>query len=466
MIKKITLVLLILNIKSTFAQPPANYYNNAANKSCATLKTALKTIISQGNNLQAYGDLWTQYTISDIKTRTVGSGSANVINDIYSSRPGNTDPYQFTPVTNQCGSYNGEGVCYNREHSIPQSWFNGNTSSPGPATDYIHIFPTDGAVNGKRDNNIYGEVANANWTSLNGSKLGTSAIAGFTGSVFEPIDSFKGDVARAFLYFVTRYENDMVSFAGNADAAQSFDANTFPSVKINYLKLMIKWHKLDPVSTKERNRNNAAYTFQGNRNPFVDRPEFVDSVWNANCPGLSLLPVDIIAFTGKVNNNNLVLNWEVGTENNIKLYEIERSFNAVTFNKIGEQVANRSSSYTYSQNIDEIRGRRVYYRIKKVDNDGKYSYSDVFTIHTQLNTKFSVYPNPIKDNLTLQLSSNSNKKLQLTITDLAGRTLLQTNVTSNNGFINANVNSLTNGVYFVNLNVEDEILTAKIVVEK
>ncbi|MFY7965851.1 MAG: T9SS type A sorting domain-containing protein, partial [Chitinophagaceae bacterium] len=115
---------------------------------------------------------------------------------------------------------------------------------------------------------------------------------------------------------------------------------------------------------------------------------------------------------------------------------------------------------------DEIRGRRVYYRIKKVDNDGKYSYSDVFTIHTQLNTKFSVYPNPIKDNLTLQLSSNSNKKLQLTITDLAGRTLLQTNVTSNNGFINANVNSLTNGVYFVNLNVEDEILTAKIVVEK
>jgi hypothetical protein len=129
--------------------------------SCATLKTTIKTIISANTFPQSYGDLWTQYQLSDIKPREVGSGSANVIWDIYSDNPTGTDPYNFTPGTNQCGNYSGEAVCYNREHSVPQSWFSGNTGSAGSATDYLHIFPTDGYVNGKRANFIYGEVATA-----------------------------------------------------------------------------------------------------------------------------------------------------------------------------------------------------------------------------------------------------------------------------------------------------------------
>jgi endonuclease I len=463
--KNLLVVICLFLVVAVIAQP-AGYYNNAAGKSCAALKTALSSIVTTGHNPKSYSNLWNQYPISDIKSRSVGTGSTNVIYDPYSAVPGGTDPYQFIPSTNQCGTYNSEGVCYNREHSVPLSWFNGNTGNNGPATDYLHIYPTDGHVNGKRASFIYGEVATANYSSQNGSKLGTSSNAGFTGNVFEPIDSFKGDVARSFLYFVTRYETDITTFATNADAAQSFDANSFPSVKINYIKLMIKWHKLDPVSAKEKARNNAAYTYQGNRNPYIDHPEFVDLVWNGTCPGLAALPVNIVYFTGKIKKENLQLNWEVGYEISLSHYEIERSFNGTNYSHIASVEASGLYNYSYTESTENIRGRRVYYRIKKVDTDGRFSYSEVFTIHLPLNTKFTVYPNPVKNNITIRLNNNAHPIMALQVTDLAGRILINKNVVATNGLINVDANKLTNGTYFVRLTINNEILVAKVVVEK
>ncbi len=451
------IIIFSISIQSLFAQAPTGYYNAANGLSCSQLKTALKNIITTGNTARAYGDLWTQVQLTDIKPRTIGTGSANVIYDIYSAKPGLTDPYQFTPGTNQCGSYGAENDCYNREHSVPQSWFNGNTAVPGPTTDYLHIFPTDGWVNGKRANFIYGEVASSSFTSLNGSKLGTSSIAGFTGSVFEPIDSFKGDVARAFLYFVTRYENDMATFALNAEAAQSFEGNAFPSVKIEYLKLMIKWHNNDPVSEKERTRNNGAYSFQGNRNPFIDNPSYVNSVWNSTCPGLSALPVDILFFAGKLDGSLLNLTWEVGAEINLKNYEVQQSVNGVDYKTIYTQEATSQKQYSFGHSIEELRGRRLFYRIKKVDLDGKVAYSEIFTIHLPLNVKFDVYPNPVKSDLVLRFNNNANESLQLEVVDVVGKVLLSKKVVMNNGIVRTNISSIANGTYFVKLNYKGEV---------
>lgn len=451
---------------TVFAQIPTGYYTNTSGKSCAGLKTALKTIVTTGNTPRTYGDLWTQYPISDIKPRTVGTGSTNVIYDIYSAIPGGTDPYQFTPTTNQCGSYSTENNCYNREHSVPQSWFNGNTSVPGPTTDYHHIFPTDGFVNGKRSNYIYGEVATASYTSLNGSKLGSSSFAGLTGTVFEPIDSFKGDVARAFLYFVTRYEDDMATFATNADATQAFEPNTFPSIDIAYLKLMIRWHSLDPVSAKEIARNNAAYTFQGNRNPYVDHPEYVAQVWNNTCPGLTTLPVNLVYFTGKLQADKVVLNWEVENEVNFKEYVVEKSINGTYFTAIGAVAAAGSKVYAYSDDANTNKGSRVYYRLKKVDKDGSFTYSDVFSLHIPLNVKFSIYPNPASDVIQLQFNSNSNATVQITVTDLVGKTLINKAFAANNGLIKISTNTLNNGTYLVKAIVAGEQYLQKVVIAK
>jgi endonuclease I len=465
---KFVLLLSIALITTTVvvAQPPAGYYSTAATGSCATLKTTLKTIITNGNSPQSYGSLWTQYQLSDIKPREVGSGSTNVIWDIYSDNPTGVDPYNFTPSTNQCGNYNSEADCYNREHSVPQSWFSGNTGVAGPTTDYLHIFPTDGYVNGKRANFIYGEVASASYTSLNGSKLGTSSVAGFTGSVFEPINEYKGDIARAFLYFVTRYENDIPTWSSNAEAAQSFDNSTFPSVKINYLKLMIKWHNQDPVSQKEIDRNNAAYTYQGNRNPFIDSPQYVNRVWSYTCPGLSTLPVNIVFFSGKLQNNKVLLNWEAENEINFNRYDVERSVNGTNYLLIGSIKSAGIKNYSYTDVADNIKGRRVYYRLKKIDNDGNFSYSEVFTLQIPLNIKFTVYPNPAQGFVSLQVNNNNNGKVTVQLTDITGKMVVNSVCTLTNGLITIPLKQLNAGTFTIKLIEQNESYLQKFVVIK
>lgn len=468
------LVIALVFITNVYAQIPSGYYTNTTGKSCAALKTALKTIITTGYTPKTYSDLWGQYQISDVKPRTIGSASTNVIYDIYSAIPGGTDPYQFTPGTGVGGQQDqgsgggSEGQFYNREHSVPQSWFgaSANSSSTGPESDYHHIFPTDKKVNNIRSNYIYGEVATATFTSLNGSKLGASSFAGLTGTVFEPIDSFKGDLARAFLYFVTRYEDNMATYATNTEALQAFEPTTFPSVDIPYLKLMIRWHSLDPVSAKEIARNNAGYTFQGNRNPYIDHPEYVAEVWNNTCAGLSLLPVNLVYFTGKLQADKVVLNWEVENEVNFKEYIVERSNNGTYFTAIGSVAATGSKAYTYSDDANTNKGSRVYYRLKKVDKDGTYTYSDVFSLHIPLNVKFSVYPNPASDIIQLQFNSTSNASVQVIITDLIGKTLINKAFAANNGLVKISTSNLSNGTYLVKAIIAGEQYLQKIVVAK
>jgi endonuclease I len=191
--------------------------------------------------------------------------------DIYSDVPNGTPPYTYTFVSDQCGTYSVEGDCYNREHSWPQSWFN---SLNVPSSDMFHIYPTDGKVNGIRSNYPYGEVATAAITTLNGSMLGSSATAGYNGTVFEPIDEYKGDLARGYFYMCVRYylEDSAWSSASNQMCNKS-------EIEPWGLQQLLAWHHQDTVSSKEINRNNAIYQLQHNRNPFIDHPQWADSIW-------------------------------------------------------------------------------------------------------------------------------------------------------------------------------------------
>lgn len=243
------------------AQPPAGYYDDAAGLSGSALKIALHNIISTGFVSSSYDDLWDVYQITDKKTN-------GKVWDMYSDIPSGTPPYEFTFVTDQCGNYSVEGDCYNREHSVPQSWF--NSSSP-MVSDMFHVVPTDGKVNGQRSNYPYGEVSSASWTSQNGSKLGPCGFPGYTGTVFEPIDSFKGDFARIYFYMCVRYKDEMPSWTG--ESFSSGDLSTWTK------NLLLQWHAFDTVSAKEIDRNNDVFGIQHNRNPFVDNPAWVYSIW-------------------------------------------------------------------------------------------------------------------------------------------------------------------------------------------
>ena len=252
-----------------------NYYSSINNQTGKALKTALFNIVSK-HTTKGYKALWTFYINNSIDNYYEKDSS---ILDMYSEKVSSDDPYTFTAGTDQCGNYKGEGDCYNREHSFPKSWFGGSTGS-AMGNDVHHIFATDGKVNSMRSNFPYGEVESATKTSMNGSKLGNAKAAlGYTGTVFEPIDEFKGDFARAHFYMVTAYEDKLSSWTPTASSAEVLTFNTYPSFKPWVITMLKKWSKNDPVSQKEIDRNNAAQKYQGNRNPFVDHPEYIGKIW-------------------------------------------------------------------------------------------------------------------------------------------------------------------------------------------
>lgn len=250
------------------AAPPDGYYSSATG-SGAALKTRLHTII-RGHTAKGYDYLWTAYLTTDKR-------SDGKVWDMYSDVPGGTPAYSYTFGSHQCGNYGGEGDCYNREHSFPKSWF--NDASP-MVTDLFHVVPTDGYVNGRRSSYPFGEVQNPTWTSTNGSKVGSCSTPGYSGTVFEPIDAYKGDFARSYFYMATRYENLIAGWYNNSDNADAaLQNNNFPVYETWFLEMLGRWHVQDPVSAKEIARNDAIYEIQGNRNPFIDHPEYVYSIW-------------------------------------------------------------------------------------------------------------------------------------------------------------------------------------------
>jgi endonuclease I len=245
----------------TYGQIPPGYYDPANGLTGQPLQSALHNII-KGHTVVSYSSLWTYFQTTDKK-------SDGTVWDMYSDVPGGTLPYVYHFGTDQCGNYSAEGDCYNREHSWPKSWFG---DIPPMNSDIFHLYPTDGYVNGRRDNYPYGEVGTASWTSQNGSKLGNCTWTGYSGVVFEPIDAYKGDFARSYFYMSTRYYTEDSGWPGSP-------MTTGSQLKPWALAMMMQWDTQDPVSQKEIDRNNAVYGIQHNRNPFIDHPEYVESIW-------------------------------------------------------------------------------------------------------------------------------------------------------------------------------------------
>jgi hypothetical protein len=172
-------------------------------------------------------------------------------------------------------------------------------------SDPFHVVPSDGFVNGQRGNYPFGVVNVASYTSSNGSKRGNNAnsgySAGYSSIVFEPINEFKGDVARAFFYFTTRYQDLMPDFYNAADASSCFaknmfDGSTNKAFSNTFLNILYQWHIQDPVSAKEIAQNNAIFTYQGNRNPYIDNPQWVNTVWSANLEEQKFIAKDVTIY--------------------------------------------------------------------------------------------------------------------------------------------------------------------------
>ena len=257
--RNISLVLMILISMQVTAAVPSGYYNNAQNKSDQALMSALHQII-KGHTKRSYDQLKTDFKTTDC--------NGNIIIDRYSDS-------QFTYGTDFCGTYNGVGDCYNREHSIPNSWW-GGSSSDTAYTDLHHLIPTDGWVNSERGNYPFGDCANGTPKGIG--KRGTCTFSGYNSTVFEVADEYKGDFARMYFYFAVRYMTRISSYTSGLGNVV-FTSGNYKCLTTWAINQLLEWHRNDPVSTLETTRNDAVYGLQRNRNPFVDYPELVEYIW-------------------------------------------------------------------------------------------------------------------------------------------------------------------------------------------
>jgi len=258
--------LLCLSLAIGFAQGPngsEKYYQAANGKKGAALKTAMHNKIKISSAGWSYDGLKEAYKKTD--TRADG-----YLRDWYSNAT------SYTPGSDCAGSYKVEGDGYNREHLVPQSWF--EKASP-MKSDIWHVVPSDAKINGERGDKPLGEVGSSYKQSTNGySKWGMARSGlGYTGQVFEPNDEVKGDIARAYFYMVTCYQ-DKISSWNATNATYVFDGNTYPGLTDWCLTMMMRWSALDPVDDIEIARNNVIAATQ-NRNPFIDYPGLEEYIW-------------------------------------------------------------------------------------------------------------------------------------------------------------------------------------------
>lgn len=245
-----------------FAAIPSGYYSAADNKKGAALLSALHNCID-GHTTLSYKSLENYYEDTDWT-------SDGYVWDMYST----------CKFTMSDGNGSQKKVCdaWNKEHSVPQSWF--NEQSP-MKSDLFHVYPTDARVNNFRGNMPYGETSNRSYIDGDSHALGyigSSSFSGYTGKVFEPIDEYKGDFARTYFYMVARYLDKNFNQSENGKVVFTYSGGT-AGLTTYAINLFLKWHRQDPVSKKEIDRNDAVYKHQKNRNPFIDYPYLAEYIW-------------------------------------------------------------------------------------------------------------------------------------------------------------------------------------------
>ncbi|MBE6594358.1 MAG: hypothetical protein E7644_01025 [Ruminococcaceae bacterium] len=232
-------------------------YRQLAEQPAAQLLTTLRMLMTGTHSYQSsYADC------RDMASRTDSTGSEGSISLLYTS------------VTVTRADFGGNAGTWNREHVWPKSL--GGFDNSGAGSDLHHIRPSDATVNAKRDNLKYGNVTNG--ATATGSTLVEGASGGtYSSPYFEPLDNVKGDVARICLYVYVRYGGELSKCSSITTVFESVD-------------VLLEWCELDPVDEWEMSRNDVVEEIQGNRNVFIDYPEYAWLLFEREVPNEMVTP--------------------------------------------------------------------------------------------------------------------------------------------------------------------------------
>ncbi len=262
------LLALLLCFQQAVAQIPGGYYDGTSVQSGDQLKSTLHNIIKDHTEYpysSSGTDVWDLLKETDRDPEN----SDNVIG-LYSG---------FS--MNAAKEYDG-GAGWNREHVWAKSRGDFGTSL-GAGTDLHHIRASDVSTNSARNNRSFANEADDPYIDDSGNYSGpTGSFTSSSDWVWEPRPEVKGDVARMIFYMATRYEG----FNGETDLelVEYWPSRTDKSPLHGTLSALLQWHTQDPVDDTEINRNDIIYNYQGNRNPYIDHPEFVNSIWGEGAP--------------------------------------------------------------------------------------------------------------------------------------------------------------------------------------
>lgn len=406
------------------------YYAASENQEEENLKAALHTLTGVGYVTLGYNDGRDKMFMLIDNKRVNGQGaSQNTIESIYTGQLA----VGYTDRTDCQTTFN-----FNTEHTWPQSLFN---SLDPMVSDLHHLFPTDDNSNGERGNNPFGVVSNPSW-SVGGSKSNNSE--------FEPRDQQKGQTARAMIYFVLRYQN----------------YNNFFTSQESVLRT---WHQNFPPTDVEKNRNEDINTYQHNRNPFVDYPQFLERIQSLSSTSISPVidaadfPIDTIIYGYIpasqatlfhyviVNTGNTVVNLSNFNLSNPGVLSFQSGGSATSLNPgeaLGIDIACAPSTTTalheFLTYTTDISGHTSV-SVPIYANDSVF---DNVSETTELISEF--YPNPVHDILVLKFKNTSANAIA-SVHNLLGQNVMNDVHADGQAQLSLNLENLQPGVYVVSL---------------
>jgi len=334
--KKLSLIIIAILASSMLFSQPTGYYNGTDGKSGDQLKAALNDIIS-GHTVYSYF-----FTKEIFKLSDADPDNPNNVIQVY------------TGFSHDNSDYGNGTLQLNREHVWSKS--HGDFKDVLPMYSDVHnLKPSAAAVNKDKSNLDFDN---------GGVQDDIATGCYYTDSTWEARDEVKGDVARMIFYMATRYEGEN----GEMDLKTVDHNNTYPLPEYGKLSTLLQWNKQDPPDAFERNRNNVIYSFQKNRNPFIDNPDFADLIWGGATPGP--IHIDNLQISPQVAVAGEPVNIKATITNTVNKALSATLYWGLSFDTLTNQILLSGNGDIFSVDIPgQPEGATVYYKIIATDNE-------------------------------------------------------------------------------------------------